>query len=183
MRRRLILTKDIVAFAQVDDDIMIDFIPLAEVEAARIMETEEEGWETIKSQASDSRAPARVSQDFCSLLIKTIPDGQNGGRDYYLRTDAAETCKGIVRTLKRAARSAKFRAKANTRFAKSQFAVRKIYVSGPFHYTSAFLIAAVSPPPPGTRFRTPSALEPTSLAPPTSLPSRPPAALRAQCHP
>jgi hypothetical protein len=136
-----------VAFAQPDDEIMIDFIPLDEVEAARIMETQDEEWDFIKSQASDSKAPPRGAPDFCCLLIKTAPDGQNGGRDYYLRADSAETCKSIVRTLKKAARSAKFRAEAHSRFAKSQFAVRKVYVSAPFHYTSAFLIAAVPPRP------------------------------------
>jgi hypothetical protein len=132
---------------------MIDFIPLAEVEAIRIMETQDEEWDCSKAQAGDSKAPPRGSQDFCSLLIKTAHDGQNGGRDYYLRTDSAQACKGIVRTLKKAARSAKFRAKANSRFAESQFAVRKVFVSGPFHYASAFLIASVLPPPPLLRHR------------------------------
>jgi hypothetical protein len=123
---------------------MIDYIPLAEVEAIRIMETPHEAQDFIKASSCDSKSTSRGTQDFCSLLIKTAPDGQNGGRDYYLRADSAEECKGIVRTLERASSSAKFRVNANTRFAKSQFAVRKIHVSGPFHYTSAFLIAAVS---------------------------------------
>jgi hypothetical protein len=143
LRRRLVLTNDTVAFAQPDDEIMIDYIPLAEVEAIRIMETPDERRDFIKAPSNDNKSHSCGTQD-CSLLIKTAPDGQNGGRDYYLRADSAEECKDIVRTLEKAAYSAKFRANANTRFAKSQFAVRKIHVSGPFHYTSAFLISAVS---------------------------------------
>ncbi len=119
---------------------MIDYIPLAEIEAISIMETQDED-RHFKAHHDDSKSPSLG----CSMIIKTAPHGQNGGRDYYLRADLAEECKGIVRTLEKAARSAKLRAKANTQFAQSQFAVHKIYVSGPFHYTSAFLIAAVSP--------------------------------------
>ncbi len=144
LSRRLVLTRDTIAFAQPDDDIMIDYIPLAEVEAIRIMETHDENLDFIKASSVDSKSQSRGSPDCCSMLIKTSPDGQNGGRDYYLRADTAETCKAIVCTLEKAAISAKFRADANSRFTKSQFAVRKIHVSGPFHYTSAFLIAAVS---------------------------------------
>ena len=144
LRRRLVLTNDTIAFAQTDDDTMIDYIPLDEVVAICIMETQDEDRDFVKTQSSDTKSSTRGSQDCCSLLIKTTPDGQNGGRDYYLRADSAETCKTIVCTLERAANTANFRAKAKSRFAKSQFAVRKIHVSGLFHSTSAFLIAAVS---------------------------------------
>ncbi len=79
----------------------------------------------------------------CSFVIKTTLDGHNGGREYYLRAGSAEECKKIVQTLKRFSQSAKFRAEAHSRFSKTQFLVRQFYVSSPFHYTSALLIAAV----------------------------------------
>jgi hypothetical protein len=144
--RRLIITKDILAFAQLDDDIMIDNIPLAEIEDIRIMETDDEELEYINNRPCDDATTKSENLEHHSLVLKTAPGGHNRGRNYYLRAHSVETCQKLVNSIKQAALSAKIREEAHSRFAKTQFALRQIYFSSPFQYTSASLIAAVSQP-------------------------------------
>ena len=138
------MTKDVIAFAQLDDDIMIDKIPLAEIEDIRIMETDDEELEYISNRPCDDATTKSENLEHHSLIIKTAPGGHNQGRNYYLRARSVETCQGLVNSINRAGLSAKLREEAHSRFAKSQFALRQIYFSSPFQYASASLIAAVS---------------------------------------
>ena len=138
--RRVIYTREIVAFAYAGDDIMIDSILLTEVESVRVMERGEQELDF------SSRQQTRKDEDgpyTNALVIKTLPDGHNTGRSYYLRATSLELCKEVAAILHRAAKKAKFRAVAKTSFAKSQFWIRKIYDSAVFTQISASLIIAV----------------------------------------
>jgi hypothetical protein len=128
-----------IAFAQPDEEIMIDYILLSEVEKIQVMEV---NGEELGSMGANNENGFE-HQERCSFVIKTALEGHNGGRDYYLRAGSAEMCQKLVQSLNHSAQTARFMADAHSRFAKSQFFVRQIYLSSPFHYTSAFLIAAV----------------------------------------
>ena len=130
------------AFAQIDEDIMIDHIPLSEIDSVQMMETESEEFKNLSNSPTD--LPQQHPADGCSFSIKCVQDGYNKGRLYYFCSETPQSAAALVKKLKQAALSAKFRAQAHTRFAKSQYFVRKIYTSNPFHYTSATLIIGVS---------------------------------------
>ena len=123
----MILTKDILAFASIHEDVKIDQIPMVEIESIRVMEDEAD----VNGEAMNS------------FFIKTMEDGHNTGRDYYLRADTIDLCRGTVKELKRLAKHAKFEADANYRLARSQYAVRRVFESSVVQYTSASLIILV----------------------------------------
>jgi hypothetical protein len=130
-----------IAFAPPDEDIMIDYILLDEVENAQVMEVNGEQMSGITANSSN-RNEVQYEGQF-PFIIKTTQEGRNGGREYYLSAGSAEMCQKVVHDLNRSSHIAKFRAETHSRLKKSQFAVRQIYVSSPFLYTSAILIAAV----------------------------------------
>jgi hypothetical protein len=143
LQRRIIVTKEIIALAQPEEEKMLDHIPLAQVDLIQIMET---GHEEIKNLSKSQREiQEREESDIagCSFSIKCVPDGHNKGRIYYFRSDSRESTLAVVGYLKKAVLSAKFRSEAHSHFARSQYFVRKIYTSAPFHYTSAALIIGV----------------------------------------
>ena len=143
MQRRMVLTKEIIALAQVDNDTMIDHIHLAEIESISVMETDDEEYENIlKTQAEGNTE--NKSQDRCTLSIKCMHHGHNRGRIYYIRTETPDSTAKLCEKLTQSVSAAKFRRVAKTRFAKSQYLLRKIMTSTLFHYTSASLIVGVS---------------------------------------
>ncbi len=82
------------------------------------------------------------------LQVKTILDGFNLGRVYYLKpSNGSATGACIVRALSEAVSSAKRIAERKSRFEKSQDAVRGIQESLCFQITVAILIMLVSEPP------------------------------------
>ena len=117
-------------FAMKGNDLMIDHIPLAEIESVRAMDALE-GQDIDRNKFSNA------------LMITTIPQGHNSGRTYYLQAESAPLCTELVAQLAKVSRSARKRAEAKTQFAKSQFKVREIFESPPFQLVSALLIISV----------------------------------------
>jgi hypothetical protein len=92
---------------------------------------------------SESSQHARSNKCLKAFLIKTIPGGYNSGREYHFRPETAEQSHSLIPELRAAAKAARWKAFASTRFRKSQEMVRTAYDSVPFQFTVAFLIIAV----------------------------------------
>jgi hypothetical protein len=116
--------------AQLNEDTVIDQIPLAEVQLVREMDN-----------MGGEDAEAKRTND---LMIETHPDGFNSGRTYYLQADSRASCQDIVRTLSRYCTAAHERAHARSIFAQAQRQVEKVYRSAFFQGFFAVLIIAVS---------------------------------------
>ena len=120
---------DIIYIAQLKDDVVIDKIPLEEVE--RVCEMK--GVNQEKENSLDT----------AELMIETHQDGYNSGRTYYLQTDSKATCQQLIHKLNQYSVVARERAIAKTALAQAQQRVGKMYRSRPFQNCVAILIIAV----------------------------------------
>ena len=79
-----------------------------------------------------------------AFMINTIAEGYNSGRTYYLQASSKDQCLELVKSIKTFSKRARERAEAQTKFAKVQLRVRKVFDSQWFQATSASLIIAVN---------------------------------------
>jgi hypothetical protein len=117
---------DVMFIAQINEDAVIDQIPLAEVQLLREMDNVDE---------EDKEA---------KVMMETHPDGYNSGRTYYFKADSRASCQEIVRSLSQYCTAAQEKAHAQSVFAQAQRRVDKVYRSALFQGFFAFLIIAVS---------------------------------------
>jgi hypothetical protein len=134
--RRFVYTADSIAFAHIGHDEVLDRIPLHEViavERAALPATQSAvtGLVALESAIDFSR----------SLQIRTIPDGYNSGRKYFLQAGDDSVCVNLVSTLQSLVRSAVFRSKSPGQ--RRQELVRRIYNSNAFQSIAAVLIILV----------------------------------------
>ena len=78
-----------------------------------------------------------------SFKIRTLIDGYNSGRTYYLKASNDEQCANIVKQLSQSAKAAKKAKEAKTRFERSQERVRDVYHSAPCQSFVACMIVAM----------------------------------------
>ena len=135
MQRKVVYTSEIIAFANVDDNVKIDEIRMVDISIIRIMETKTDEYADEKNSEKQSE----------SFVIETKHDGHNKGRVYYLKADNHATCVAAVKAIRRLAKYAQFRANANSRLSRSQYFVRKVFRSTPFQYASASVTILVRP--------------------------------------
>jgi hypothetical protein len=121
-----------IIFAQLNQDIVSDKIPLDEIKQIREMQDVDE--ENTKSKEVNE------------LMIETLPEGYNSGRTYYLQAESRAACRKIVRKLTDYSTTAHERAHAQTAFAQAQQRVGKVYRSVVFQNFIALLIIAVGRP-------------------------------------
>ncbi len=121
---------DVMFIAQLNEDAVIDQIPLAEVQLVREMDNVH-GVDKESKRSND-------------LMIETNPQGYNSGRTYNLQADTRASCQEIVLTLSQYCTDAHEKAHARTLFAQAQRQVDKVYRSALFQGFFAFLIIAVS---------------------------------------
>jgi hypothetical protein len=131
--RRVVVTKDIIAFAFVGEEAQIDHIPFAEV--LHVKEMAEAATEDYDTE--DNTKFRNVMQ------IATKNDGFNSGRIYYLSTESQDTLQGLIADLTKKTKKARSQVEARTGFQKLQRRVRKRYDSAHFQGLMALLIAAV----------------------------------------
>ena len=131
--RRVVITKDIIAFAFVGEEAQIDHIPFAEV--LHVKEMAEAATEDFDTE--DNTKFRNVMQ------IATKNDGFNSGRIYYLSTESQGTLQELIANLTMKAKIAREQVEARTGFQKLQRRVRKRYDSAQFQGLMALLIAAV----------------------------------------
>ena len=161
-QRRVVLTKNSLFFALVDEDLIRDQIPLHEIEDVEIMH-EPTDLEDLLSRFREGRVRRQLDSRRASsaskkserdvdlqvtklkvFQIRTIEDGFNTGRTYYVQTESSKECSIFVQHLKAAAASAVRRAKGSTKFQELQNKARRIYECAPFQILAALLIIAVS---------------------------------------
>lgn len=83
---------------------------------------------------------------FLAIQIRTIPDGFNSGRAYYLRAslnDSSKTTEDLVQRLSFASQAAKLRTRRKSLFLRSQDAVKVVQGAFTFQIMIAALIIAV----------------------------------------
>ncbi len=118
-------------FASINDDMVVDKIPLTEVKVVQEMRTVHD---------EDSAKSKHLNE----LMVETNPEGYNSGRTYYLQADSRESCQEIVRALTQHVGRANERAHAKTVFTHTQRFAGKLYQTPIFQNFFAFLIVAVS---------------------------------------
>ena len=115
-----------------ESETLLDSIPFIEIDSVR---------EMLADESSDLD---RKSGKFLNaFLIETVSDGHNCGRPYYLQAATPEMYADVIQHLSRNKKEARKRAEFNTRFTKSQYWVRKIFMSQIFQNFSALLIILV----------------------------------------
>ncbi len=123
------LYSEVVLFAQINDDKIIDQIPLIEIKLVREM-----------MDVDDESQKSKNCYDF---MIETNPEGYNSGRTYYLRADSYAVCREVSEKISQNSKQAIERDNAKTAFAQAQQQVRKIYKSAIFKNIVACLILTV----------------------------------------
>ncbi len=113
-----------------NDDIVIDQIPLAEIHRVKGME------------AGDKET--ELAKDENELMIETHPEGYNSGRTYYLQAQSKASCQEIIKKLVQHSAAAFERAHAQSVFRQAQIRVLKVYRSIVFQRSVAVLIILVS---------------------------------------
>ncbi len=84
-----------------------------------------------------------------SFQIRTLTDGFNSGRTYYLQSYSADECKEVVGILRKFVDIARKRAATYSKFRESKKWLRSIYDSNMFQFISSSLIVlvtAITPP-------------------------------------
>ena len=138
--RRIACTDDVIAFARVNESMLLDAIPLSEVTAIEFMK---------KVEGSDEKKdlPRKGFEsvtDFTNAFqIRTMKHGQNAGRKYVLRATSDDEVATIINQLNLLAKKAVKKAAARTLWEKLQQRVRSVYTASWFQGISAFLIVAV----------------------------------------
>ncbi len=122
----------------------MDSVPLKEID--RILEMQD-GMISMKDGVHTKyEASNKTMQSFNTIQIKTIPNGFNSGRAYYLRPRADspdDVCRRIVEQMGGMAESAKKRAIVVSHFKRVQQAMRSLHDSLPFQALVSMLIMAV----------------------------------------
>ena len=75
------MTKEVISFAYEEDEIQIDFIPLAEVDYVKEMS------DVGEFRRASSAEMCRDEDEGHTLQIATSKEGHNAGRLYYLQTE------------------------------------------------------------------------------------------------
>jgi hypothetical protein len=138
--RRVAYTNEVIAFAKVGEEILLDAIPLVEVTSIETMQSLEHK-DTEKSLSENT---FEVAVDISNAIqIRTKKDGYNAGRKYFLQASSDEELNEVLGELRSLSASATERAEANSKWAKMQERVRLFYNSSVFQALAAFLIIAV----------------------------------------
>ncbi len=134
-------TNEAIAFAQPNEDGLLDAIPLAEVMEIESMHNMDEK-DIAQSQ---QRSTYGNAIDFThAFQIRTDKQGKNAGRKYYLRADSEEAAATIISKLHKLSKVAREAAAAETQWDKIRARVRTVYDSSVFQGVAAFLIVGVS---------------------------------------
>jgi hypothetical protein len=99
----------------------------------------------LRKTASSCSEDSVTHSEKCSInfQIRTIPDGFNSGRIYYLQADSAELCETCVCELLKIVKLAKRKATKASRFKRGQKLMRTAFESTVFQCLSSLLIILV----------------------------------------
>jgi hypothetical protein len=141
-----VFTKKIIAFSNVNDDAVIDIIPLHEVLMIRDMsfynEIADDGSEfngTAASEEEKSTAESNKNQ----FQIETSPQGYNSGRIYQIEANLPQSFRVLLEDLTKLSAAAREEAEAKSRFKKTQEKVGKVFNSDIVQRVLAIMIFGV----------------------------------------
>ncbi len=130
---------------------MIDAIPLFEIDyicaALSGEDTVQDDFNpSHKRSENDKKTDPQNGTFKNSFQIRTLIDGYNSGRAYYLKASSEKECADIVEKLTKSARAAKKAKEAKTRFEQSQERVRNLYRSNLCQgFTATMIVLVLSP--------------------------------------
>jgi hypothetical protein len=143
-----VLTKKLAAFSNVNDDVVIDMIPLHEIASVRDMTIQHEIAEMDESDGNESASnddSSEMNDNIKNVLqIETSPIGYNSGRVYQIRAALAEIFSPLLESLVKLSSAAREEAEKKSRFRKSQDRVGRVFNSDTMQRVLAALIFAVS---------------------------------------
>jgi hypothetical protein len=131
--RRVVITRDVIAFAYVGDYNMVDYIPLCDITSI----------ENIDHRHFNS-SKRLFEQDVHiehALTIQTTPSGYNSGRKYIVQAASEDERNQLVVDIKRLVQLAS--SKAISGFKRRQSFVRNLYNSNVVQSIASLLIALV----------------------------------------
>ena len=134
------ITKEVISFAFVKDEMEIDHIPLSEVEFVREMVDIGERRSSI-TKIQNMNAECTEKGSAHTLQISTIKDGHNSGRAYYIQIESKEKMDTLLTFLQASSKAARKRLEAQNAFRKTQYRVRKLYES---NYSQAFIALLIT---------------------------------------
>ena len=153
----MVIGKDLLYFAFINKDSIVDCIPLAEIVQIKKMGTEPvpEGSNQRKHTSFSNEADFNLSaHDFIrSIKLDTDPDGYNSGRSYYVQFKTDEEFERLFFKLTTFTKDAIKRFEARSCLERSQRSFRILHNSAPFQYTAAAFVMAVGPSHPTPRRR------------------------------
>ncbi len=140
-KRRVVITNDYIIFTEVDQQEIIDFIPIADIFSVDDLDgiTSGSGVQENQNQANIASLET-VASTLSAFQIRTVHMGYNCGRKYCLQAESDPQCEELITLLDKLAVAARRRKESKTAFQRSREAVLAIYVSTPFQMCSALLI-------------------------------------------
>ena len=140
-KRRVVITNDYIIFSEVNQQEIVDFIPIADIFSVDDLDgiTAESGVQENQSQANIASLET-VASTLSAFQIRTVPLGYNCGRKYCLQANSDPQCEELIKLLDKLTIAARKRKEAKTALQRSQDAVRVVFESSPFQMSSAVLI-------------------------------------------
>jgi hypothetical protein len=142
----MVVGKDMMYFALLDNDDVVDCIPLAEITQVKKM-----GLDGVTEYHQVPHKRSAVGNEQLSsdgfhqtLRIDTKPEGYNSGRTYYLQISKESEFSRLAISLAYLVKDAIRRFEAKTGLEKTQAKVRRLFRSAPFQFAASFFILAVS---------------------------------------
>ena len=135
-KRRVVITKDVIALAFEGKEDEVDRIPLEQVEFIKEFSDNMEG-EASEEETAEDRL-------WYIMQIATIPGGYNAGRSYYLRSNSKFMFDNMITLVSKLTVQAKERADKSSYFWRLQKKVAVFYTHDIFQALVSLLIAGVS---------------------------------------
>jgi hypothetical protein len=142
--RRMVLTDEVIAFSRLNEEILVDVIPLTDIAGVELMQdANQQGG--MKSQGSFLEFTIENVIDFAhAFQIRTAQNGYNAGRKYVIQATSHDSVTLLINGIIKISEAAVLKADARPIYRKMQGRMRMVYNSAQFQGIATFLIFAVS---------------------------------------
>jgi hypothetical protein len=142
--RRMVFTKNTLAFSRANDDEVVDVVKLHEVQCIKD-NFAQDGYMNLASGNEDSKISA-TKNEFAkkSFQIETTEEGYNAGRIYVIQMKSEKDFGAVVEDLTRLHKIARDKAEARTKFKRIQDRVSKIFDSNSVQRFFSLMIFTVN---------------------------------------
>jgi hypothetical protein len=131
--RRVVYTKDVIAFSRPGQEILLDVVPLAEVVGIDSLHEGDESKNNFEASVDLSHA----------FQIRTKKDGFNAGRKYFIQASSDDLVTELISEISQITKAISKGVTAKSKWRKTQKRVRRFYNSKVFQGIATFLIIAV----------------------------------------